>query len=113
MLRPKLRRLSTDSADLSDYELARSRRASLTAEQRRKLSMLRTSSTPQELSPVSHIYHLVPCPRQCCQQVHYTNSPSCVPAFNHVLAGGWFFPFFCALTVATVKPPLILILRNF
>ncbi|CAH2074960.1 unnamed protein product, partial [Iphiclides podalirius] len=68
MLRPKLRRLSTDSADLSDYELARSRRASLTAEQRRKLSMLRTSSTPQPLSPVSHIYHLVPCPRQCCHQ---------------------------------------------
>ncbi|VVC90210.1 unnamed protein product [Leptidea sinapis] len=49
-------------------ERKRSRRASLSAEQRRKLSMLRTSSIPSPLSPVSHIYHLVVCPRKCCNQ---------------------------------------------
>ncbi|XP_028040183.1 uncharacterized protein ZK1073.1 isoform X2 [Bombyx mandarina] len=52
MFRPTLfRGLSVDSADLSGYELDRSRRASLSAEQRRKLSLLRTSSIPSRLKP--------------------------------------------------------------
>ncbi|XP_038210778.1 uncharacterized protein ZK1073.1 isoform X2 [Zerene cesonia] len=51
MFRPNLfRGLSVDSADSGDYNLDRSRRASLSAEQRRKLSMLRTSSIPTPLS---------------------------------------------------------------
>ncbi|CAH2107798.1 unnamed protein product [Euphydryas editha] len=54
MFRPSLfRGLSTDSADSAGYELDRSRRASLSAEQRRRLSLLRTSSIPTSLSPVS------------------------------------------------------------
>ncbi|VVC90215.1 uncharacterized protein ZK1073.1 isoform X1 [Leptidea sinapis] len=68
MFRPTLLRgVSVDSAE-SSYDFDRSRRASLSAEQRRKLSMLRTSSIPSPLSPVSHIYHLVVCPRKCCNQ---------------------------------------------
>ncbi|XP_023937843.1 uncharacterized protein ZK1073.1 isoform X4 [Bicyclus anynana] len=53
MLRPTLfRGLSQDSAnDSAAYELDRSRRASLSAEQRRRLSMLRTSSIPAALTP--------------------------------------------------------------
>ncbi|XP_050672628.1 uncharacterized protein ZK1073.1 isoform X2 [Leptidea sinapis] len=62
-----MERKSVDSAE-SSYDFDRSRRASLSAEQRRKLSMLRTSSIPSPLSPVSHIYHLVVCPRKCCNQ---------------------------------------------
>ncbi|KAJ8732319.1 hypothetical protein PYW08_015049 [Mythimna loreyi] len=70
MFRPSLvRGLSVDSADVSGYAVDRSRRASLSAEQRRKLSLLRTSSIPSPLTPVSHIYHMVPCPRQDCNQV--------------------------------------------
>ncbi|XP_059061396.1 uncharacterized protein ZK1073.1 [Achroia grisella] len=75
MFRPTLfRGLSVDSADVTNYEIARSRRASLSAEQRRKLSMLRTSSIPAPLSPVSHIYHLVPCPRKCCYQKYVVST---------------------------------------
>ncbi|XP_030027923.1 uncharacterized protein ZK1073.1 isoform X4 [Manduca sexta] len=51
MFRPSLfRGLSLDDSH-SGYELDRSRRASLSAEQRRKLSMLRTSSIPSPLTP--------------------------------------------------------------
>ncbi|VVC90216.1 unnamed protein product [Leptidea sinapis] len=51
MFRPTLLRgVSVDSAE-SSYDFDRSRRASLSAEQRRKLSMLRTSSIPSPLSP--------------------------------------------------------------
>ncbi|OWR49075.1 hypothetical protein KGM_211387 [Danaus plexippus plexippus] len=68
MFRPSLfRGLSSESSD--GYDLDRSRRASLSAEQRRRLSMLRTASVPSPSTPVSHIYHLVPCPRKCCHQV--------------------------------------------
>ncbi|XP_050342642.1 uncharacterized protein ZK1073.1 isoform X2 [Nymphalis io] len=75
MFRPSLLRgLSTDSADSADYELDRSRRASLSAEQRRRLSLLRTSSIPTPLSSVSHIYHLVPCPRKCCHQKYVVST---------------------------------------
>ncbi|XP_039748620.1 uncharacterized protein ZK1073.1 isoform X2 [Pararge aegeria] len=76
MLRPTLfRGLSQDSgSDSAAYELDRSRRASLSAEQRRRLSMLRTSSIPAALSPVSHIYHLVPCPRNCCNQKYVVST---------------------------------------
>ncbi|KAM3961952.1 uncharacterized protein ZK1073.1 isoform 2-T4 [Aphomia sociella] len=75
MFRPSLfRGLSLDSADVTNYEIARSRRASLSAEQRRKLSMLRTSSIPAPLTPVSHIYHLVPCPRKCCYQKYVVST---------------------------------------
>ncbi|XP_023937842.2 uncharacterized protein ZK1073.1 isoform X3 [Bicyclus anynana] len=76
MLRPTLfRGLSQDSAnDSAAYELDRSRRASLSAEQRRRLSMLRTSSIPAALTPVSHIYHLVPCPRNCCNQKYVVST---------------------------------------
>ncbi|XP_052751081.1 uncharacterized protein ZK1073.1 isoform X3 [Galleria mellonella] len=75
MFRPTLfRGLSDDSADVTNYEIARSRRASLSAEQRRKLSMLRTSSIPAPLTPVSHIYHLVPCPRKCCYQKYVVST---------------------------------------
>ncbi|CAG9560143.1 unnamed protein product [Danaus chrysippus] len=67
MFRPSLfRGLSADSSD--GYDLDRSRRASLSAEQRRRLSMLRTASVPSPSTPVSHIYHMVPCPRKCCHQ---------------------------------------------
>ncbi|XP_013189035.1 uncharacterized protein ZK1073.1 isoform X4 [Amyelois transitella] len=55
-------------------ERKRSRRASLSAEQRRKLSMLRTNSIPSPLTPVSHIYHLVPCPRNCCTQKYVVST---------------------------------------
>ncbi|KAJ0180158.1 hypothetical protein K1T71_004749 [Dendrolimus kikuchii] len=52
MFRPTLfRGLSADSADISKIELDRSRRASLSAEQRRRLTMLRTSSIPTPLTP--------------------------------------------------------------
>ncbi|KAJ2939579.1 hypothetical protein O0L34_g14292 [Tuta absoluta] len=52
MFRPSLiRGLSCDYADSSRYGLDRSRRASLSAEQRRKLSMLRTNSIPAPLTP--------------------------------------------------------------
>ncbi|XP_072940368.1 uncharacterized protein ZK1073.1 isoform X4 [Epargyreus clarus] len=52
MFRPSLfRGLSVDAADTSSYGLDRSRRASLSAEQRRKLSMLRSSSIPLPMSP--------------------------------------------------------------
>lgn len=75
MFRPTLfRKLSLDSNEAS-YGLDRSRRASLSAEQRRKLSMLRTASIPTPLTPVSHIYHLVPCPRNCCAQVFIRLGP--------------------------------------
>uniref|UniRef100_UPI00200DEECB NDRG family protein n=1 Tax=Escherichia coli TaxID=562 RepID=UPI00200DEECB len=51
MFRPTLfRGLSADAPDVSDYGL-RSRRASLSAEQKRRLSMLRTSSIPTALTP--------------------------------------------------------------
>ncbi|XP_068630234.1 uncharacterized protein ZK1073.1 isoform X5 [Battus philenor] len=45
------RRRSADAAHPADYALARSRRASLTAEQRRRLSLLRTPSGPQPQPP--------------------------------------------------------------
>ncbi|XP_073951018.1 uncharacterized protein ZK1073.1 isoform X4 [Choristoneura fumiferana] len=52
MFRPSLiRGLSAEVPDVSGYGLGRSRRASLSAEQRRKLSMLRTSSIPTALTP--------------------------------------------------------------
>ncbi|XP_047020031.1 uncharacterized protein ZK1073.1 isoform X2 [Helicoverpa zea] len=73
MFRPSLTRgVSVDSADVSGY--ARSRRASLSAEQRRKLSMLRSASIPSPLTPVSHIYHLVPCPRKDCNQKYVVST---------------------------------------
>ncbi|XP_035459095.1 uncharacterized protein ZK1073.1 isoform X3 [Spodoptera frugiperda] len=75
MFRPSLiRGASVDSPDVSGYGLARSRRASLSAEQRRKLSMLRSSSIPSPLTPVSHIYHLVPCPRKDCNQKYVVST---------------------------------------
>ncbi|XP_045520514.1 uncharacterized protein ZK1073.1 isoform X2 [Pieris brassicae] len=75
MFRPTLfRGLSAESADSTAYHLDRSRRASLSAEQRRKLSMLRTSSIPTPLSPVSHIYHMVHCPRKCCNQKYVVST---------------------------------------
>ncbi|XP_061378100.1 uncharacterized protein ZK1073.1 isoform X4 [Danaus plexippus] len=55
-------------------ERKRSRRASLSAEQRRRLSMLRTASVPSPSTPVSHIYHLVPCPRKCCHQKYVVST---------------------------------------
>ncbi|XP_063839354.1 uncharacterized protein ZK1073.1 isoform X4 [Ostrinia nubilalis] len=36
--------------------------------------MLRTSSIPSPLTPVSHIYHLVPCPRKCCNQKYVVST---------------------------------------
>ncbi|XP_049865855.1 uncharacterized protein ZK1073.1 isoform X2 [Pectinophora gossypiella] len=75
MFRPSLiKGLSVELPDVSDYGLNRSRRASLSAEQRRKLSMLRTTSIPAPLTPVSHIYHLVPCPRKCCHQKYVVST---------------------------------------
>ncbi|XP_013189021.1 uncharacterized protein ZK1073.1 isoform X2 [Amyelois transitella] len=75
MFRPSLfRGLSLETPDVTSYGLARSRRASLSAEQRRKLSMLRTNSIPSPLTPVSHIYHLVPCPRNCCTQKYVVST---------------------------------------
>ncbi|XP_045493474.1 uncharacterized protein ZK1073.1 isoform X4 [Colias croceus] len=75
MFRPNLfRGLSVDSADSGEYNLDRSRRASLSAEQRRRLSMLRTSSIPTPLSSVSHIYHLLVCPRKCCNQKYVVST---------------------------------------
>ncbi|XP_028160190.1 uncharacterized protein LOC114352714 [Ostrinia furnacalis] len=49
MFRPSLIRGA--SVDSADYGVGRSRRASLSAEQRRRLSMLRTSSIPSPLTP--------------------------------------------------------------
>ncbi|XP_061378097.1 uncharacterized protein ZK1073.1 isoform X1 [Danaus plexippus] len=73
MFRPSLfRGLSSESSD--GYDLDRSRRASLSAEQRRRLSMLRTASVPSPSTPVSHIYHLVPCPRKCCHQKYVVST---------------------------------------
>ncbi|XP_053602144.1 uncharacterized protein ZK1073.1 isoform X3 [Plodia interpunctella] len=75
MFRPSLfRGFSLETPDVTSYGLARSRRASLSAEQRRKLSMLRTASIPAPLTPVSHIYHLVPCPRKCCDQKYVVST---------------------------------------
>ncbi|XP_061709578.1 uncharacterized protein ZK1073.1 isoform X5 [Cydia pomonella] len=75
MFRPTLiRGASADLPDVSGYGLGRSRRASLSAEQRRKLSMIRTASIPSPLTPVSHIYHLVPCPRKCCSQKYVVST---------------------------------------
>ncbi|XP_061709577.1 uncharacterized protein ZK1073.1 isoform X4 [Cydia pomonella] len=52
MFRPTLiRGASADLPDVSGYGLGRSRRASLSAEQRRKLSMIRTASIPSPLTP--------------------------------------------------------------
>ncbi|XP_075970135.1 uncharacterized protein ZK1073.1 isoform X2 [Anticarsia gemmatalis] len=74
MFRPSLiRGASVDSAD-SAYGVTRSRRASLSAEQRRKLSLLRTGSIQSPLTPVSHIYHLVPCPRKDCNQKYVVST---------------------------------------
>lgn len=36
--------------------------------------MLRTSSNPSPLTPVSHIYHLVPCPRKDCNQKYVVST---------------------------------------
>ncbi|XP_026729805.1 uncharacterized protein ZK1073.1 isoform X3 [Trichoplusia ni] len=75
MFRPSLTRgASLDSADVTGYGITRSRRASLSAEQRRKLSMLRSASIPSPLTPVSHIYHLVPCPRKDCNQKYVVST---------------------------------------
>ncbi|KPI98153.1 Uncharacterized protein ZK1073.1 [Papilio xuthus] len=77
MLRRKMRRLSAESADPSAYDLARSRRASLSAEQRRRLSLLRAASAPlpPDPAPVSHLYHSLPGPRLCCSQWHVCLKP--------------------------------------
>ncbi|XP_013175102.1 PREDICTED: uncharacterized protein ZK1073.1 isoform X5 [Papilio xuthus] len=76
MLRRKMRRLSAESADPSAYDLARSRRASLSAEQRRRLSLLRAASAPlpPDPAPVSHLYHSLPCPRLCCSQKYVVST---------------------------------------
>ncbi|XP_014357291.2 uncharacterized protein ZK1073.1 isoform X4 [Papilio machaon] len=55
-------------------ERKRSRRASLSAGQRRRLAVLRSASMPLPLSSVSHIFHVMACPTLCCYKKYVVST---------------------------------------